>query len=66
MFGLVFVALVALLVRVLLKSLVICSALPTKTWLVDGELCNDFMYSKDTKQQLYPFQLLPAFLICVT
>ena len=66
MFGLVFVALVELLVRVLLKSLVICSALLTKSWLVDGELCNDFMYRKDTIQQFYPFQLLPALLICVT
>ena len=66
MLGLVFVALVELLVRVLLKSLVICSALLTKSWLVDGELCNDFIYPKDTKLQFYPFQLLPAFLICVT
>ena len=40
MLGFDLIAAVVLLVSVALNSLVSCSALLTKAWLVDGEVCN--------------------------
>ena len=42
MFGLAFIASVVSLVSVALKSLVTCSALVTKFWLVAGEVYNKY------------------------
>lgn len=58
MFGLAFIASVVLLVSVALKSLVTCSALATKFWLVAGEVydaCVHVKYCSYYLTQSYPF-----------
>ena len=68
MFGLAFVTSVTSLVSVSLKSFVTCSALLTKTWLMDGEVCITLLIKQQywLSYSVYPFQLFPTILICIT